>query len=180
VASRPGHVCQFRPEDRVLLAGDALATVDAESFSGMLSRKQKMSRPAMPITSDWDAAKWSVKEMATLRARVLARGHGEPVAGPTVAEELATFAENFATPERGRYVGEPARFDELGVAWLPPAPLDPLPKAAAVLGITLLGGRPPLPGSWRPSDVASGRRSAPSQLMINWLRSTSTKTLTLA
>jgi hypothetical protein len=35
--------------------------------------------------------------------------------GPTVAKELETFAENFAAPEHGRYVGEPARFDERGV-----------------------------------------------------------------
>jgi deazaflavin-dependent oxidoreductase (nitroreductase family) len=136
----PGHVALFRPEDRVLLAGDALATMDADSFSGMLSRKQKISRPAAPVTPDWDAAERSVKEMATLRARVLAPGHGEPMAGPTVAEELAKFAERFLVPERGRYIGEPARFNELGVAWLPPAPPDPLPKAAAVVSIMLLLG----------------------------------------
>ena len=134
----PGHVCLFRAEDRVLLAGDALATVDADSFSGMLSRKQKISRPAPPITPDWDAAERSVKEIATLRARVLVPGHGKPMVGPTVAEELATFAENFAAPKRGRYVVEPARFDEQGVAWLPPAPPDPVPKAAAAVGMALL------------------------------------------
>jgi len=60
--------------------------------------------------------------------------------GPTLATELAAFAESFAAPERGRYVGEPARFDERGLAWLPPAPPDPLPKAAAVLGMALLAG----------------------------------------
>jgi glyoxylase-like metal-dependent hydrolase (beta-lactamase superfamily II) len=134
----PGHVCLFRPEDRVLLAGDALATVDADSFSGMLRRRQKISRPATPVTPDWGAAGRTVREIAALRARVLAPGHGEPMEGPTVAKELETFAENFAAPERGRYVGEPARFDERGVAWLPPAPPDPLPKAAAALGTALL------------------------------------------
>ncbi|MDQ3863275.1 MAG: MBL fold metallo-hydrolase [Actinomycetota bacterium] len=134
----PGHVCLFRPEDGVLLAGDALATVDADSFSGMLSRRQKISRPATPVTPDWDAAERSAREIAALRARVLAPGHGEPMEGPIVATQLNTFAENFAAPERGRYVGEPARFDERGVAWLPPAPPDPLPKVAAVLGAALL------------------------------------------
>jgi hypothetical protein len=58
--------------------------------------------------------------------------------GPTVAKELETFAENFAAPEHGRYVGEPARFDERGVVWLPPVPPDPSPKIAAVLGMALL------------------------------------------
>jgi glyoxylase-like metal-dependent hydrolase (beta-lactamase superfamily II) len=136
----PGHVALFRPEDRVLLAGDALATMDADSFSDMLSRKQKISRPAAPVTPDWDAAERSVKEMATLRARVLAPGHGEPMAGPAVADELAKFAERFPVPERGRYIGEPARFDERGIAWLPPTPPDPLPKAAVVVSLVLLGG----------------------------------------
>jgi glyoxylase-like metal-dependent hydrolase (beta-lactamase superfamily II) len=135
----PGHVCLWHPIDRVVLAGDALATVDAESFSGMLRRRQKISRPATPVTPDWDAAKRSVKEMASLRPRVLAPGHGKPMSGPVVAGELATFAENFAAPERGRYVFEPARFDERGVVWLPPAPPDPfLPRTAAVLGMALL------------------------------------------
>ena len=136
----PGHVCLWRPEDRVLLAGDALATVDADSFSGMLRRKQKITRPATPVTPDWDAAERSVREMASLRPRVLAPGHGEPMEGPNVDKELAAFAENFAAPEHGRYVAEPARFDERGVAWLPPAPPDPLPKVAAVLGTALLMG----------------------------------------
>jgi hypothetical protein len=59
--------------------------------------------------------------------------------GPTVAKELETFAENFAAPEHGRYVGVPARFDERGVVWLPPVPPDPSPKKiAAVLDMALL------------------------------------------
>ncbi len=77
---------------------------------------------------------------------MLAPGHGEPMEGPTLAEELAAFAESFTAPEHGRYVGEPARFDERGVAWLPPAPPDPLPKAAAVLGMALFAGATASPG----------------------------------
>jgi glyoxylase-like metal-dependent hydrolase (beta-lactamase superfamily II) len=136
----PGHVCLFRPEDRTLLAGDALATVDADSFLGMLSRRKQISRPATPVTPDWDAAERSVREMASLRPRVMTPGHGEPMEGPTVANDLAAFAEDFAAPEHGRYVGESARFDERGVVWLPPAPPDPLPKVAAVVGTALLAG----------------------------------------
>jgi glyoxylase-like metal-dependent hydrolase (beta-lactamase superfamily II) len=103
----PGHVCLFRPEDRVLLAGDALATVDADSFSGMLSRRKKISRPATPVTPDWGAAKRSVREMASLRPRILAPGHGEPMEGPTVAEELAAFAEDFVAPSTGATSANP-------------------------------------------------------------------------
>ena len=152
----PGHVCLFRPEGRVLLAGDALATVDADSFSGMLRRRKKISRPATPVTPDWDAAERSVREMASLRPRILAPGHGEPMDGPTVAEELAVFAEDFVAPQHGRYVGEPARFDERGIAWLPPAPPDPLPKVAAVVGTALLAGTVAL--AWLAATRRRGQR----------------------
>jgi glyoxylase-like metal-dependent hydrolase (beta-lactamase superfamily II) len=153
----PGHICLWRPGDHVLLAGDALATVDADSFLGMLRRRQKISRPATPVTPDWGAAERSVGEIATLRARVLAPGHGEPMEGPTVAEELAAFSEGFAAPEHGRYVFEPARFDERGVAWLPPAPPDPLPKVAAMLGTALLTGTAAL--AWLAAARRRGQRA---------------------
>lgn len=78
--------------------------------------------------------------MASLRPRVLGPGHGEPMESATATEELATFAESFAAPEHGRYVGEPARFDERDVAWQSPASPDPLPKVAAVVGTALLVG----------------------------------------
>jgi hypothetical protein len=76
--------------------------------------------------------------------------------GPTVAEELAAFAEDFAAPEHGRYVGEPARFDERSVAWLPPAAPDPLPKVAAVVGTVLLAGTVAL--AWIAATRRRGQR----------------------
>ena len=77
--------------------------------------------------------------------------------GPTVAKELETFAEDFAAPEHGRYVLEPARFDERGVAWLPPAPPDPLPRAAAVLGTVLLAGTAAI--AWLAASRRRGQRA---------------------
>ena len=97
----PGHVCLFRPEDYVLLAGDALATVDADSFSGMLRRGQKISRPVTPVTPDWGTANRSVKEMASLRPRVLASGHGEPMSGPAVAGSLRHSLRTSRPPSAG-------------------------------------------------------------------------------
>ena len=65
-----------------------------------------------------------------------------------MAGELAPFAVHFAAPERGRYVFEPARFDERGVVGLPPAPPDPfLFRTAAVLGMALLAGTAAI--AWR-------------------------------
>jgi glyoxylase-like metal-dependent hydrolase (beta-lactamase superfamily II) len=122
----------------------------------MLSRRKKISRPATPVTPDWDAAERSVREMASLRPPILAPGHGEPMEGPTLAEELAAFAEDFAAPQHGRYVGEPARFDERGIAWLPPAPPDSLPKVAAVVGTALLAGTVAL--AWLATTRRRGQR----------------------
>lgn len=136
----PGHVALYQPEDSVLVAGDSLATMDADSFIGMLARRKKISRPATPVTPDWVAAERSVREMASLRPRVLAPGHGEPMSGPAVAGEFEAFACEFPVPESGRYVGDPARFDEHGVMSLPPAPPDPLPRmvAGVALGAALV------------------------------------------
>jgi len=41
-------------------------------------------------------------------------------------------------PQRGRYVGRPARTDENGIVDLPPAPVDPIPFATAAALLTWL------------------------------------------
>jgi hypothetical protein len=74
----------------------------------------------------------------------------------TVSEKLAVFAEDFVAPQHGRYVGEPARFDERGVVWLPPAPPDSLPKIAAVLGTAFLAGTVAL--AWLAATRRRGQR----------------------
>jgi hypothetical protein len=80
------------------------------------------------------------------------------MSGPAVAGELATFAENFAAPVRGRYIFEPARFDERGAVWLPPAPPGPfLPSTAAVLGMALLAGTAAV--AWRAAARRGGQRA---------------------
>jgi len=139
----PGHVALFRENDRTLLAGDALATVNADDAVAMMTRRQQISRPITPAVSDWPATRRSLEALAALRPYVIGAGHGIPMTGDGVADELAAFAAEFRAPKHGRYVPEPARFDENGVSFLPlPAP-DPLPKvaiglavAAAVVGVT--------------------------------------------
>ena len=60
------------------------------------------------------------------------------MSGPKVTAELTTFAENFPMPDKGRYVPEPARTDEHGVTYVPPAPPDHLPNLAMGVGIVAL------------------------------------------
>jgi len=138
----PGHVSFFRPADRALVAGDALATADLDSWYGLVGQKQKISRPPSPFTFDWEKARHSVRRLADLKPSVLACGHGEPVVGSHVSGELEAFANSFTPPEHGRYVEAPAKTNEHGVVYEPPAPPDHLPRIAAgvVAGMFLVAG----------------------------------------
>ena len=124
----PGHVSFFRARDGVLLAGDAFATVNMDSFVDLVSKKPEVSRPATPGTYDWPKARVSVQTLAKLRPKVIGAGHGVPMTN--AATGLEKLAANFPVPEHGRYVTEPALFDENGITYLPPAPPDNLPKVA--------------------------------------------------
>jgi glyoxylase-like metal-dependent hydrolase (beta-lactamase superfamily II) len=138
----PGHVSFWREVDGTLVGGDVVATADLDSWYGLISQKQRISRPASPITYDWEKARRSVRTIANLNPRVLACGHGEPMKGESVAAELETFAREFTPPASGRYIASPAEANEHGVVYEPPKPPDPLPKIGAgiVAGIFLLAG----------------------------------------
>ena len=97
----PGHVAFFRRSDQFLITGDAIVTVDLNSFWGILLwglriDKQRVSGPPWYSTWNKKAAKESVSLLAGLKPRVLASGHGVPMAGDSVAVELSAFADRFA------------------------------------------------------------------------------------
>lgn len=127
----PGHVSLFRPSDRVLLAGDALATMNMDSWSGLLTGRQTLARAASPFTIDWQATRSSVRELASLHPNVVGCGHGIPMCDAELPERMEAFAGKFRPPKHGRYVRQPARTDENGIVDLPPAPFDPVPLATA-------------------------------------------------
>lgn len=134
----PGHVSFFRSSDRVLLAGDALATMNMDSWSGLVSGKKELARAGAPFNTDWEATRRSVQKLAELRPNVVACGHGIPISDSGLPDWLQRFANRFPIPRRGRYVNSPAEVDENGVVSLPPAPFDPVPLATA--GALLLAG----------------------------------------
>lgn len=138
----PGHVSVWRERDATLVAGDALATANLDSWFGVLTMRPVISRPGSPFVYDWSAAGASVQSLANLDPFVLAAGHGEPISGPRVADELTRFAREFTPPEQGRYVVEPAQANEHGLVYAPPAPPDNLPKIAAgvVAGVFVVAG----------------------------------------
>jgi glyoxylase-like metal-dependent hydrolase (beta-lactamase superfamily II) len=144
----PGHLAFYRRSDGTLLAGDAVTTMDQENFFGLLTKLPRLRRPPVPATTDWQQAQQSVQKLAILRPKVIAAGHGKPMIG--AADKLQNLADHFPIPQQGRYVNEPARADETGVTYLPPAPPDRAPKvvtglaagaAIAVVGTLIARGK---------------------------------------
>ncbi len=134
-----GHTSLFRERDRVLIAGDALATVNQESPVTLITLKRELRQPPATFTSDWGAACDSINRLASLRPSVIAAGHGLPIT-ETAAARLERFAENFTPPAHGRYIPEPARTDKNGVVALPPPVPDPVPKVIAGATLAVAAG----------------------------------------
>ncbi|MZP28907.1 MBL fold metallo-hydrolase [Heliobacterium undosum] len=105
----PGHVSLFRDHDRVLIAGDAFTTVKQESALAVLDQEKEVHGPPAYFTTDWTAAKESVRRLEALHPSVVITGHGLPLRGEKLAGELGRLAHDFdhlAVPPEGRYVPE--------------------------------------------------------------------------
>jgi glyoxylase-like metal-dependent hydrolase (beta-lactamase superfamily II) len=110
----PGHVAFFRDRDHVLIAGDALLTININSlwtslrlvglglaggsFAAFALDNRQVSGPPRISSWSWPAAKASVAALAKLEPSVLACGHGVPMAGAETARELTAFADRFSRP----------------------------------------------------------------------------------
>ena len=128
-----GHISLWRSSDRVLLAGDALTTINLDSWISNVTEKQEFCSPPKPFTTDWQAARRSVELLAELEPNVVAAGHGNPISGSSTAQQLKEFARNFDAPRKGRYVMGPAIADERGVVALPPPVTDTVKVASAAV-----------------------------------------------
>ncbi len=92
----PGHVSFFRKSDKTLLVGDAFCTTKPESFfEAALAQHTELHGPPSYFTSDWAAAKVSVRKLAALEPAVVAPGHGKPLSGTDVASALHRLADEF-------------------------------------------------------------------------------------
>jgi glyoxylase-like metal-dependent hydrolase (beta-lactamase superfamily II) len=89
----PGHISFFRESDRMLIAGDALLTVNLNSLWDFVLQKQQVSGPPYISTWNWQAAQDSIAVLAKLEPRVIASGHGIPMTGPDAAQALCAFAD---------------------------------------------------------------------------------------
>jgi glyoxylase-like metal-dependent hydrolase (beta-lactamase superfamily II) len=135
-----GHISLFRDADRVLLAGDALATMDTDSWVEQVRRTPDLCNPPAALTADWEGARTSVVELASLEPGAIGAGHGLPVAGRDVPRALQQFAATFAPPAHGRYVNAPAATGPAGLEWIPPPVPDWLARQAAGAALVVLGG----------------------------------------
>ena len=89
----PGHVAFFRARDRVLIAGDAVVTVNLNSVRALLPGRPRVWGPPRYTTWNWPLAKESVAALARLEPHVLAGGHGRPMTGAGTAACLHALAE---------------------------------------------------------------------------------------
>jgi glyoxylase-like metal-dependent hydrolase (beta-lactamase superfamily II) len=139
----PGHISLFREEDRVLVLGDAFTTRNAESAIAVMTEKREVHGPPAYFTPDWAAAHRSVETLANLNPEVAASGHGMPMVGQDLRQQLDNLVKNFwviAVPNKGRYVHEPAVADERGVISVPPPVGNSVPKVMAYAGAVALAG----------------------------------------
>ena len=119
----PGHISLFRESDGVLIAGDAFVTTNQESVFAVMSQKKEIHGPPKYFTPDWGAAARSVKELAALEPAVIATGHGHAMYGDEARKDLHKLSRKFweqAMPSKGRYVKEPALFNDEGPTYIPP------------------------------------------------------------
>jgi glyoxylase-like metal-dependent hydrolase (beta-lactamase superfamily II) len=98
----------FRDLDATLVVGDAFCTTKQESFFAVATQRPELHGPPAYFTTDWDAARESVRRLAALAPEFLAPGHGQPMSGPATRQALVELSNRFdelARPEHGRYVG---------------------------------------------------------------------------
>lgn len=83
----PGQIALFRERDRLLLAADAIYTLDAETGQ---SASARVPHPF----SNWDTelARESIRRLIPLQAASVWAGHSEPVSDGDVAEQLQRAA----------------------------------------------------------------------------------------
>jgi len=93
----PGHVAFFRRGDGVLLAGDAVTTMNLDSFRDTVFRRKQVCGPPAPATSNWRNARRSVELLGSLRPSLIAAGHGAPMRD--AADELSRLAEKLPSSE---------------------------------------------------------------------------------
>jgi glyoxylase-like metal-dependent hydrolase (beta-lactamase superfamily II) len=139
----PGHVALFRERDRAMIAGDAFVTTRQESASAVMTQRPELNGPPAYFTPDWSAARESVQYLASMHPSIVATGHGVPMRGDAMEQELQRLARDFeslAVPNSGRYVKQAAVANQNGVVSLPPRRWGVIAVCATLLGVLVTAG----------------------------------------
>lgn len=139
----PGHISLFRDRDGVLIAGDAVVTTKQESVYAVATQVPIVSSPPKYFTPDWGSAARSLRLLADLEPNVVATGHGQSLYGDRARTGLHRMSKKFwilGMPIKGRYVKEPALFNEDGPTYIPPAKNNMLyVRMAAAVALLVVG-----------------------------------------
>jgi glyoxylase-like metal-dependent hydrolase (beta-lactamase superfamily II) len=147
----PGHVSFWNERRRLLIAGDAIITMNPNNPLKVMAQSPEIAGPPPYATYNWIQAERSARMLAELEPYYLCTGHGVPMQGPEIAEELRGYVERFPVPGHGRYVAEAARFNKGGPVYVPEAPADYTKRA-------LIGGAAVLMGVGLWAMLADGER----------------------
>ena len=138
----PGHVSFVRDSDRTVIAGDAFTTTKQESLLAALTQRPEMHGPPMYFTPDWDASRRSVQHLADYSPTAAITGHGPPMRGSRLQEQLHQLAQHFderARPAHGRYRDRAAITNRDGVVDVPPPVVSARTLAIAGVALGALG-----------------------------------------
>jgi glyoxylase-like metal-dependent hydrolase (beta-lactamase superfamily II) len=138
----PGHISLFRDKDRALIVGDAFVTTKQESMVAALLQPQHVRRPPAYFTPDWQSAHRSVIELTMLDPAHALAGHGRPMHGELLQQQLQALARGFARhsiPHHGRYSKHAAIADENGVVFVPPPVVSARTLLAGAAVVALAG-----------------------------------------
>ena len=138
----PGSVGFFRPVDGVLLAGDALSTIDWDQIIPMWRQTKQLRMPPNIDTLDWVAVRRSLRLIASKKPEAVIPAHGDPLldCAHGVSREAWHLAEVGIVARKGRYVADPAvlRSDNTWQLYDPiPDPVGKYGKLAVLAGIAV-------------------------------------------
>lgn len=105
----PGHISLFRDRDKMLIAGDAITTVRQDSLTKVLMQKEEVHGPPRYLTTDWQAAWDSVRELQALNPETVVTGHGIAMSGKKLYKGLKDLSDHFdqqGIPDYGKYVNK--------------------------------------------------------------------------
>lgn len=102
-----GHISLFNEKDKILIAGDAFATLKQESIISVLTQSEQIDGPPKYLTTDWKKAEESIRLLNNLKPNLVIPSHGKPMEGNVLRKHLDFLINNFdeiAKPEQGKFV----------------------------------------------------------------------------